>query len=751
MEAGPSEYKCNHPGCGKGFTRKDHLVRHAANHSHSSYHCQTCHRPFKRLDLLQRHEKRAICGEDGYVRKRPRSESSEDSALAMVHSNLTPTQAMQPSSLDHPYIEVTGPEPIVNHINSNSLATTNPNAETSLNLNLGSNPGANANVNPGVNPNIHSIPAPAPAPVVAATNAPNAPFVVDNSALWGFGQWPLESWEEMWNDVLAPPFGEPAQALNLPFNISTPRMQESAERGGEVSLANAALVVKLQRAFPLLDINLEFIRTSLHHYWSDVAPTFPFIHRGTFDLDAAPPELVMMMVIVGSVHSSHPPSGSPRRDFRITVQEIRGQLVQHCGLDMPISTLQAFCLCHVHDTWYGSRESQFVAQCMWPIMSAHSRKKGIGVAGRPEHDAQEEEAWAAWAKDEERRRAAFCVLLVDTQLSAFWNQHSSRQLSIFAHNLNLPCPRNQWDAPTASEWIRVREPPAASPTTVKKQRPGFMPGLHPEFQVTAISEGYSSAIVSALACQPPVPLKIDIENYLGVEMVLIGLMAAAWDCRTKGNMGIRFRDGAKHWRDILMNAATIELRKTWEASVAHIIPCIETRDMRDTFAISIVSVLCDIPMLQVAAGATSICGSTIGPRQYADAKRRLRLWYKTDDAFKCLWQSARYLRSAIFADWGIYSPWASFVTVLVIWGYAWAAAKDDRAFPPSSTSDGNIKTAASLLLESIMSQSSRPDHLDTGVGDLLASVAERLQGGEEIEREDAGLLWRLCGQGKGRR
>jgi hypothetical protein len=148
----------------------------------------------------------------------------------------------------------------------------------------------------------------------------------------------------------------------------------------------------------LLDINLDFVRTSLHHYWSDVAPTFPFIHRGTFDLDAAPPELVMMMVIVGSVHSS--PSGSPRRDFRITVQEIRGQLVQHCGLDMPISTLQAFCLCHVHDTWYGSRESQFVAQCMWPIMSAHSRKKGIGVAGRPEHEAQEEEAWAAWAKDE---------------------------------------------------------------------------------------------------------------------------------------------------------------------------------------------------------------------------------------------------------------------------------------------------------------------------------------------------------------
>jgi hypothetical protein len=47
-------------------------------------------------------------------------------------------------------------------------------------------------------------------------------------------------------------------------------------------------------------------------------------------------------------------------------------------------------------------------------------------------------------------------------------------------------------------------------------------------------------------------------------------------------------------RGLSDGVATIELRKTWEASIAHIIPCIETRDMRDTFAISIVSVLCDM-------------------------------------------------------------------------------------------------------------------------------------------------------------
>lgn len=100
------------------------------------------------------------------------------------------------------------------------------------------------------------------------------------------------------------------------------------------------------------------------------------------------------MAIIGSVHMT------TRRDFSHLVQKIRGVLVQECGLDMPISTLQTFCLCHVHDTWYSTAESQFVAQCMWPVMVAHSRKKGIGVVGKPENEIHQEEAWAAWAKEE---------------------------------------------------------------------------------------------------------------------------------------------------------------------------------------------------------------------------------------------------------------------------------------------------------------------------------------------------------------
>jgi hypothetical protein len=156
--------------------------------SMSSYHCQICNRPFKRLDLLQRHEKRAICGDEAYARKRPRSESSDDS----------PRVEIPP---DTPKVEVSIPPPTANN------GTTAP----------------------------------------AAT----APFIVDNTSMWGFGQWPLESWEEVWNDVLAPPFGEPSPTLNLPFNITAPRMQQSSERGGQVSLASGSLVARLQRAYPV--------------------------------------------------------------------------------------------------------------------------------------------------------------------------------------------------------------------------------------------------------------------------------------------------------------------------------------------------------------------------------------------------------------------------------------------------------------------------------------------------------------------
>lgn len=420
-------------------------------------------------------------------------------------------------------------------------------------------------------------------------------FEVVPHPVWGYTNAQVfypPPWELPMHDSaeMAPPFNQDPFSIDLSsYNVppvSTPRPQESSERVVETvqTIASPGVFHRLDLQFPELQGGMQWLNNALESYWTNVSPSFPFIHRGTFDIHQAPPGLIVMMAITGSVHMS-----LPRGEYANTVMEIRGGLIQECGLDMPISTLQTFCLCHVYDTYYGTAESLFVAQCMWPVMVAHSRKKGIGVLAPPDMDEMpQEEAWATWAKDEETRRAAFCVLMIDTQLSAFWNQHPSRQLSIFAHNIALPCSRNQWEALTPGEWIRQRKldasrrhakaaasgaqqgaanatrPPGSagsgsgralythrSPT--KQSRSSYLPGLHPDFEVKAIHGEYSAVVFSALASEARLPLHIDADNALAVEMVLMGVMAVAWDCRTRGGMGLKFREGTKQWRPLVLN------------------------------------------------------------------------------------------------------------------------------------------------------------------------------------------------------
>ncbi len=46
------KFGCSHPGCGKSFSRSEHLHRHALNHKDGNNTCRRCSAHFRRRDLL---------------------------------------------------------------------------------------------------------------------------------------------------------------------------------------------------------------------------------------------------------------------------------------------------------------------------------------------------------------------------------------------------------------------------------------------------------------------------------------------------------------------------------------------------------------------------------------------------------------------------------------------------------------------------------------------------------------------------
>jgi len=115
----------------------------------------------------------------------------------------------------------------------------------------------------------------------------------------------------------------------------------------------------------------------------------------------------------------------------------------------------------------------------------------------------------------------------------------------------------------------------------------------------------------------------------------------------------------------------------------------------------------------------------------------------------------------MFADWGLYSPWAVFLTTvsrqlhvstnsqLVVWAYATGTTREDHApsYQPPHDNPHASATGATALLDSIYMSPSRVESLDArGVADLVVTVAAKLKQAQPIDRDNAQLLWRLAGR-----
>ncbi|KAF2019481.1 hypothetical protein BU24DRAFT_120798 [Aaosphaeria arxii CBS 175.79] len=110
------KFECPHEGCGKSYSRAEHLYRHQLNHNPKQiYHCDfpECHRSFVRQDLCARHKERHTARGSQLLRKDTFPHNLNPIVTAaMAPKNGSPNKpsnmknsppTMQQSALERPY------------------------------------------------------------------------------------------------------------------------------------------------------------------------------------------------------------------------------------------------------------------------------------------------------------------------------------------------------------------------------------------------------------------------------------------------------------------------------------------------------------------------------------------------------------------------------------------------------------------------------------------------------------------------
>ncbi|KAI1775776.1 fungal-specific transcription factor domain-containing protein [Hypoxylon cercidicola] len=108
-------FTCTHDGCGKSFSRSEHLHRHQKNHSDGNATCPRCRAHFKRQDLLERHlnrhkQKDEEAGGEGSGTLNTRKRMWKDLDGRIVQKKPTENQALDNNNLGAPFASGSGVE-----------------------------------------------------------------------------------------------------------------------------------------------------------------------------------------------------------------------------------------------------------------------------------------------------------------------------------------------------------------------------------------------------------------------------------------------------------------------------------------------------------------------------------------------------------------------------------------------------------------------------------------------------------------
>ncbi|KAJ5539074.1 hypothetical protein N7513_007406 [Penicillium frequentans] len=699
------KFECTHEGCGKSYSRAEHLYRHQLNHAPKQiFRCDfpNCYRSFVRQDLCVRHRERHTT-RGSQLQKRdsftadshddlpksliPTSSPSSPSMTAADYTFMTdgaPSSKSPPSS-NYPLstsIEVAG-IPVSGYPDL-SVGFTQP--ESMLDLDAMSNA----------------------YPIFGGETYNRSPFAMaDDFAAWlfseplaplGYGMMPLVQNQFYVNEpayhnfcTVIPQHPMSVTSIldsgSLPAIISEEKRQEllhlMATRFNE-----AAYSADTKRKDALMDgdldsdrhvLSLRMMQTYIGSYWYHFHSQLPILHQPTFAADRTPNLLLLAIMAIGAatldkIHGQAATETAAELASFIA-WHLRWEIFMDADFRPParLWVFQSLLLLEVYEKGFSTRALHERAHIHHDTTLTLMRR-GSSLIGRSSFDTpeskEEDESWAHWIKAEATRRVAFAAFVLDSTHATMFG-HSAKMV---AHELRLPLPCDEalWAATSAAEVARVQS---------SLQSHGVRPVM------------FLDGLKRTLNGQPV------RTNVFGRSILIAGLLSVSWHLNQRdlqvSSLGVgQTLGGRDKWRTALLRAFDNWRRDFDEALGPSPSSESESRDVLHGLAHMASHV--DIVDLQIFAGADRLMGRSITARDYSTALEKTGRWATKASARDATFYALKFLSTCFVEqasgeyvardDYLLNRPWVMYFAALVVWCYGFALDGPLRPPPTLATS-----------------------------------------------------------------
>ncbi|KAJ5081323.1 hypothetical protein NUU61_009587 [Penicillium alfredii] len=692
------KFECTHEGCGKSYSRAEHLYRHQLNHAPKQiYRCDfpNCYRSFVRQDLCIRHrERHTTRGSQLQKRDHFTSENPEDDDLKPAPaSSPTPPSMTAPDYAFEPKPPPSSAYPLSTGIDVGAVQMPEyPDFPGALDqsdslLDLESMSGAY--------------------PIFGGETYNRSPFAMaDDFAAWlfseplaplGYGMMPFVQNQFYMNEPTYNNFcsvipQHPMSVTSILDSGSAPAIISDDKRQELLQLMaarfnEAAYTAGAKRKDALMDgdlnndrhvLSLRMMQTYIGSYWYHFHAQLPILHQPTFAADRTPNLLLLAMMAIGAA----------------TLDKIHGQAVTETAAELAsfiawhlrweifmdadfrpparVWVFQALLLLEVYEKLFSTRALHERAHIHHDTTLTLMRR-GSSLIGRSSFESpdtkEEDESWSHWIKAEATRRVAFAAFVLDSTHATMFG-HSAKMV---AHELRLPLPCDEalWAATSAAEVARVQS---------SLQSHGVRPVM------------FLDGLKRTLNGQPV------RTNAFGRIILMAGLLSVSWHLNQRdlqiSSLGVgQALGGRNKWRTALLQAFD-----HWRRDFNEALGPSASTELRDVLhGLAHMASHVEIVDLQIFAGAGRLMGRSITARDYSTAREKTVRWAAKASARDAAFYALKFL-SACFADpafpSGQYAarddyllnrPWVMYFAALVVWCYGFALDGPLRPAPALPT------------------------------------------------------------------